>query len=405
MRTFVTCWEVLRSVDQTPAVALHLFNFFCSLFVNLLCRKPEIESLGFTCNWLVLVGRLASTSATFTYFRVADKFTTAKRKAGTLYHAKSFGYPAFVWLLRRSCTTEGNTSAAAHRTAASLWLRSNLRRCTSEPTPHLYAPPAMFIEVTSAMHIQIKTSSFHSSAAGTWSFGTLVHNISVVQLKPTKKYLQRLLVPLAFATAKSALYLVGSLAHPKMLAAVANRWADTESKAPSSSGMVKANDDLPCLRLAHAQESWKWNTGAAAPGAAEGTGASEYRRLRTFPIWESTFKRNRPSFAVLMVLGGGGGAHCAPPPTPPGTLPQISQERLETFWQFKWANFQKKNFKTPPPTLGYHSNRQSWCLFLQNTYRQFLCSRSRELDVFCCHHKECPKMLSMVEIWARYFVW
>ena len=50
VRTFVTCWEVLRAVDQTPAVALHLFILFCSLFVNLLCRKPEIESPGFTCN-------------------------------------------------------------------------------------------------------------------------------------------------------------------------------------------------------------------------------------------------------------------------------------------------------------------------------------------------------------------
>ena len=28
VRTFVTCWEVLRAVDQTAAVALHLFNFF-----------------------------------------------------------------------------------------------------------------------------------------------------------------------------------------------------------------------------------------------------------------------------------------------------------------------------------------------------------------------------------------
>ena len=37
-----------------------------------------------------------------------------------------------------------------------MWLRSNLRRCTSEPTPHLHAHPAMFIEVTSAMHIQNK---------------------------------------------------------------------------------------------------------------------------------------------------------------------------------------------------------------------------------------------------------
>ena len=26
--TFVTCWDVVRAVDQTPAVALHFFNFF-----------------------------------------------------------------------------------------------------------------------------------------------------------------------------------------------------------------------------------------------------------------------------------------------------------------------------------------------------------------------------------------
>ena len=80
------CWP-------NPCCGTAFVQFFCSLFVNLLCRKPEIKSLGFTCNWLVLVGRLAWTSATCTYFRVADKFTTAKRKAGTLYHAKSFGIP------------------------------------------------------------------------------------------------------------------------------------------------------------------------------------------------------------------------------------------------------------------------------------------------------------------------
>ena len=28
VRTFVTCWELLHTVDQTPAVALQLFNFF-----------------------------------------------------------------------------------------------------------------------------------------------------------------------------------------------------------------------------------------------------------------------------------------------------------------------------------------------------------------------------------------
>ena len=151
-----------------------------------------------------------------------------------------------------------------------------------------------------------KTSSFHSSAAGTWSFGTLVHNnISVVQLKPTKKYLQRLLVPLTFATAKSALHSVGSPAHPKMLAAVANRWAETESKVPSSPGMVKANDDGACLRLAHAQVE---NEIQARPRRAPRRGARGHRTSEDCarsPYGESTFKRNRPSFAVLMVLGGG----------------------------------------------------------------------------------------------------
>ena len=37
VRTFLTSWEVLRAVDQTPAVALHLFDFFWLLFVSLLC--------------------------------------------------------------------------------------------------------------------------------------------------------------------------------------------------------------------------------------------------------------------------------------------------------------------------------------------------------------------------------
>ena len=122
--------------------------FFCSLFVNLLCRKPDIESLGFTWHWLVLVGRLAWASATCTYFWDADKFMTAcaKRKAGKLYQILrdtqlSFGCCVGLAQLKET---------PAHRTAASLWLRSNLRRCTSEPTPHLHAPPAMFIGVASA---------------------------------------------------------------------------------------------------------------------------------------------------------------------------------------------------------------------------------------------------------------
>ena len=68
--------------------------------------------------------------------------------------------------------------------------------------------------------------------------------------------------------------------------------------------MVKANDDGACLRLAHAQCE---NEIAARPRRAPRRGAREYRRLRAFPIWGITFKRNRPSFAVLMVFGGEGG--------------------------------------------------------------------------------------------------
>ena len=267
VRTFVTGLEVLRAVDQTPALALHLFNFLFVVSVNLFCRKSEIESLGFTCNWLVLVGRLAWTSATCTYFRVADKFTTAKTKGWNALPSPS-GYPAFVWLLRWSFPTEGNTSAQNSRVAVNpiklttmhKWANPTLI-CTS---CHFYRGDKCDAPCTS------KTSSFHSSAAGTWSFGTLVHNnISVVQLKPTKIFWQRLLVPLAFATAKSAFYSVGSPAHPKMLAAVANRWADTESKVSFSSRQTTTGHafDSRMLKL-------KMKSRCGRPGRREGARVS-----------------------------------------------------------------------------------------------------------------------------------
>ena len=214
---------------------------------------------------LVLVGRLAWTRATCTYFRVADKFTTAKRKAGTLYQILRDTQLSFGCCV---CPTEGNTSAQNSRVAVTLIKLTTMHEWAN-PTRtctfcHVYWGDKCDAPCTS------KTSSFHSSAAGTWSFGTLVHNnISVVKLKLTKKYLQRLLVLLAFATAKSALYSVGSPAHPKMLAAVANRWADTgvESAFFPRHGEGKRRRGLPSTR---ACSSWKWNPGAAAPGAAEG---------------------------------------------------------------------------------------------------------------------------------------
>ena len=142
-------------------------QFFCSLFVNLLCRKPEIESPGFTCNWLVLVGRLAWTlSATCTYFRVADKFTTAKRMAGTLYQILrntqlSFGCCVGLAQLKET---------PAHRTAASLWLRSNFRRYTSEPTPHLHAHPKQALSTARQQgHGVLEPFYTTTSASSSWS--------------------------------------------------------------------------------------------------------------------------------------------------------------------------------------------------------------------------------------------
>ena len=92
--TFVTCWEVLRPVEQTTAVALHLFNFFL-LFVNLFCRKPEIESLRFTCflvDWFLTGGwlgqaRLARTSES----QISSRQQNERLERST----ESFGIPSF----------------------------------------------------------------------------------------------------------------------------------------------------------------------------------------------------------------------------------------------------------------------------------------------------------------------
>ena len=77
-----------------------------------------------------------------TYF--ADTFTTAKRTDGTLYEILGNAQLSF-----RCCVGLAQLKETpAHRTATWLRLRSYLRRCTTEPSPHL--PPAMFAEVTSA---------------------------------------------------------------------------------------------------------------------------------------------------------------------------------------------------------------------------------------------------------------
>ena len=75
---------------------------------------------------------------------------------------------------------------------------------------------------------------------------------------------------------------------------------------------------------------------------------------------------------------GGGGTLCPPPPpprytssnisgTPWATDLKLSDNLNDLNWKIK-----KIIFQPPPPTLGYHSNVQSWRMFLKSAFRQFL---------------------------------
>ena len=96
---------------------------------------------------------------------------------------------------------------------------------------------------------------------------------------------------------------------------------------------------------------------------------------------------------------GQGGGGIVPPP-PEGTLPQISQERLElstwnllTIYMNSFSK-QKSIFQLPAITIGYHSNVQSWCMFLKNTFWQL----TPNPEFFCDFHEDCPKWSPLWEI-------
>ena len=209
------------------------------------------------------------------------------------------GYPAFPWLLRRSCPTEGNTSAAAHRTAASLWLWSNLRRCTSEPTPHLHAPPAMFIELTSAMHIQNKLfPQLGSRDVEFWNPCTQQH-----QRRPAEADQEIFAAPacpagICHGEVRPLFGWVPS--PPKNVGSSGQQmsWHRVESASFLQHGEGKRRLDSRMLNL-------KMKSRRGRAGRRGGARVSTVDCARS-PYGESTFKRNRPSFAVLMVLGGGG---------------------------------------------------------------------------------------------------
>ena len=74
--------------------------------------------------------------------------------------------------------------------------------------------------------------------------------------------------------------------------------------------------------------------------------------------------------------------------TPWATDLKGSDNSNDLIWKPKFI------FQPPPPIFGYHSNVQSWRMFLKNTFRQFSCKSSRELDgFFCVFHEECPKCM------------
>ena len=89
-------------VDQLPPLLHCIFvQFFWSWFVNLPCRKPEIVSLEFdSCQLrrLNVFCRKAHDSKTNGWHAVRNPS----------------GYPAFVWLLCRYCSTESSTEENAN---------------------------------------------------------------------------------------------------------------------------------------------------------------------------------------------------------------------------------------------------------------------------------------------------
>ena len=169
-------------------------------------------------------------------------------------------------------------------------------------------------------------------------FLSFVHNnISVVQLKPTKKYMQRLLVLLAFASAKSALklyprsnFFCGWVPSPPKNVGSSGQmsWHRIDSAFFLRHGAREGKRRRACLRLAHAQVENEIIWRETAPGAAKAGGACVNvdcaRSLWGIP--HSHLIQTKSTFIavilLIMVSRGVGGGHIGPP----RTLSQISQE-------------------------------------------------------------------------------
>ena len=212
------------------------------------------------------------------------------------------GYPAFVWLLRRFCPSEGNTSA---------------RRCSAQNSRVAVTP--------------IKLTTMHKWANPTLTFtschvyrGDKCHAHPKQALSTARQQGRGVLEPLYTTTSASS-----SWSRPRNIcSACLSRWHLPRRSPPfiwlghqppknvgSSGQQMSWHRVESAFFLRHGEQT---TTGLAfdsrmlklkmaqrgRAGCRGGARVSSVDCARS-PYGESTFKRNRPSFAVLMVLGEG----------------------------------------------------------------------------------------------------
>ena len=100
---------------------------------------------------------------------------------------------------------------------------------------------------------------------------------------------------------------------------------------------------------------------------------------------------------VNPIQGRGGGGHIVPPPPPPQVnflkyLKNALSYRVETFWLFKWTNFQKMHLVFNcfrPPLVTIATPNVDTC-FRTTYFNSFHAQSSQNSKVFCFIYEECP---------------
>ena len=99
---------------------------------------------------------------------------------------------------------------------------------------------------------------------------------------------------------------------------------------------------------------------------------------------------------TLFRAGGGGGGHIVPPPPPRVNFPKYLKNalsyRVETFWLFKWTNFQKKYLVfncLRPPLVTIATPKVDAC-FRTTYFNSFHAKTPQNSKVFCYIFEGCP---------------